>query len=105
MQEASPAVTLTQEFIAALKKVKDAHGAAEGDRRMSNDKDWRKPLPDPLPYVASVPQTGWHFFQVELGAAWDLARKGVIPTIPTGARNKQALPRVLAQCLTRDPND
>jgi hypothetical protein len=71
---------------------------------MMRDEDWKKPLPDPLPYVASVPQTGWHFFQAEPGASWDLARKGVIPTIPTGARNKQALPRVLAQRLTRDPN-
>jgi hypothetical protein len=71
---------------------------------MSNE-EWRKPLPDPLPYTAPVPQVGWHFFGAEPGASWDLARKGVIPTVATGARNKQGLPRVLAQRLTRDPND
>ena len=70
---------------------------------MSNDDNWKKPLPDPLPYAAPVPQVGWHFFGVEPGAAWDLARKGIIPTIATGSRNKQALPRVLAQRLTTDP--
>jgi hypothetical protein len=70
-----------------------------------SDESWKKPLPEPLPYVAAVPQAGWHFFQVEPGASWDLARKGVIPTIATGTRNKQALPRVLAARLERDPKD
>ena len=72
---------------------------------MMRNEDWKKPLPDPLPYTAPVPQVGWHFFKTKPGASWDLARKGVIPTIPTGARNKEGLPRVLAQRLTRDPSD
>jgi hypothetical protein len=69
-----------------------------------SDEAWRTPLPEPLPYVASVPRTGFHFFGTEPGASWALARKKVIPTVPTGTRNVQALPRVLAQRLTRDPN-
>jgi len=69
---------------------------------MANE-NYKKPLPDPLPYTAPVPQVGWHFFQAEPGASWKMARDGIIPTIPTGTRNKQGLPRVLARRL--DPND
>lgn len=69
---------------------------------MSNEQ-WRKPLPDPLPYTAPVPQVGWHFFRTKPGASWNLARRKIIPTVATGSRNVQALPRVLAQRLTTDP--
>jgi hypothetical protein len=69
------------------------------------DENWKKPLPQPLPHVAPVPQTGWHFFKTKPGASWNLARRDIIPTIATGTRNKQALPRVLAARLERDPKD
>jgi hypothetical protein len=64
-----------------------------------------KGLPEPLPATASIPATGWHFFNAGPEASYRLARNGTIPTIGTGTRNKRALPRVLAQRLERDPNN
>jgi hypothetical protein len=64
-----------------------------------------KGLPEPLPATASIPATGWHFFNAGPEASYRLARSGIIPTTPTGSRNKKALPRVLAQRLERDPDE
>jgi hypothetical protein len=60
-------------------------------------------LPEPLPPTASIPACGFHFFGAGPEKSYRLARSGVIPTLATGARNKLALPRVLAQRLERDP--
>jgi len=65
---------------------------------------YKNGLPDPLPPTASIPATGWHFFKAEPAASYRLARRKVIPTVKTGTRNAKALPRVLAERLSRDPD-
>ena len=63
-----------------------------------------KVLPDPLPPTASVPACGAHFFDAGPQASWRMARRGIIPTVKTGSRNMRALPRVLAERLSHDPD-
>ena len=68
-------------------------------------KNARRGLPEPLPATCTVPEAGAHFFGVDTPGADRVARRGIIPVLKTGTRNMVALPRVLAQRLTHDPND
>jgi hypothetical protein len=56
-----------------------------------------------MPITGPIPEAGRIFFGAGKEASYRLARKGIIPTIETGTRNKLALMRVLQQRLTRDP--
>jgi hypothetical protein len=64
-----------------------------------------KRLPDPLPLTATIPDTGFHFFEAGRAASYRPAKNGTIPTVELGTRNKRALPRVLDQRLNRDPKN
>jgi hypothetical protein len=58
-----------------------------------------KKLSEPYPITASIPDTGFTFFDAQPGKSFRLARENIIPTIETGSRTKRALPRVLQRRL------
>jgi hypothetical protein len=63
------------------------------------------PAPEALPITSSIPWCGKKFFEAGKEASYRLAKKGVIPTIDVGTRNKRALPRVLQRRLMNDPQE
>jgi len=60
-------------------------------------------LDRPFPAVAPIPDIGRTFFDVGWHKSYDLARKGVIETIATGARGKLGLVHATARKLGIDP--
>jgi len=62
-------------------------------------------LKKPFPPVAPIPDIGLTLFEADWPKAYDLARKGVIDTISTGARGKLGLMHVTARKLGIDPNN
>jgi hypothetical protein len=83
------------------------HKMREGARKEAKTMAKGKTIPalEDLPHSSSVPWCGRVFFGKGKEASYRLAKKGVIPTIPTGTRNMMALPRVLHRRLTTDPQE
>ena len=62
-------------------------------------------LKKPFPPVAPIPDVGLTLFEVDWHKAYELARRGVIETIATGARGRLGLVHATARKLGVDPNN
>jgi hypothetical protein len=60
-------------------------------------------LQKPYPATAKIPDIGLTLFDADWAKSYDLARKGIIETLETGARSKLGLVHKTARKLGIDP--
>jgi hypothetical protein len=62
-------------------------------------------LKRPFPATAPIPDVGLTLFNAGWHKSYDLARRGIIETIATGARGRLGLVHTTARKLGINPND